>query len=53
MWDFSSQPGIEPAPPALEGKILTIGPPRKSLAVLYLNMYLRNINFPFMAMVFL
>ena len=23
------QPGIEPAPPALEGKVLTPGPPRK------------------------
>ena len=25
------QPGMEPAPHALEGKILTAGPPRKSL----------------------
>ena len=24
-------PGIEPAPPALEGKVLTTGPPGKSL----------------------
>ena len=24
------QPGIEPAPPALEGEVLTIGPPGKS-----------------------
>ena len=24
------QPGIEPAPPALEGKVLTTGPPGKS-----------------------
>ena len=31
MWDLSSQPGIELAPPALEGKVLTTGPPRKSL----------------------
>ena len=23
------QPGIEPAPPALEGEVLTTGPPRK------------------------
>ena len=29
MWEFSSL--IKPAPPALEGKILTTGPPRKSL----------------------
>ena len=53
MWDFSSPPGIETVPPAWEGKVLTTGPPGNSLAVLYLNMYLRNINFPFMATVFL
>ena len=29
MWDLSS-PTIETAPPALEGKILTSGPPEKS-----------------------
>ena len=28
MWD--PQPGIEPTPPALEGKVLTTGPPGKS-----------------------
>ena len=28
---LSPQPGIEPAPPALEGKVLTTGPPGKSL----------------------
>ena len=27
------QPGIEPAPPALEGEILTAGPPEKSPSV--------------------
>ena len=27
---LAPQPGIEPAPPALEGKILTTGPPGKS-----------------------
>ena len=31
MWDLSSQPGIEPVPPALEGEVLTTGPPGKSL----------------------
>ena len=30
MWDLSSQPGIEHAPLALEGKVLTTGLPRKS-----------------------
>ena len=29
MWYLSS-PGIKPVPPALEGKVLTSGPPRKS-----------------------
>ena len=28
---LAPQPGIEPAPPALEGEVLTTGPPRKSL----------------------
>ena len=31
MWDASPAPGIEPVPPALEGKVLTTGPPGKSL----------------------
>ena len=26
-WDLSSPPGTEPASPALEGKVLTTGPP--------------------------
>ena len=26
---LASQPGIKPAPPALEGEILTTGPPEK------------------------
>ena len=30
VWDLP-QPGIEPAPPALEGEVLTTGPPGKSL----------------------
>ena len=30
MWDLSSRPGIEPVPPALEGEVLSTGPPRKS-----------------------
>ena len=31
MWEFSSWPGIKPAPPVLEGKVLIIGPLGKSL----------------------
>ena len=30
-------PGIEPAPPALEGEVLTTGPPRKSLDLTFNN----------------
>ena len=30
-------PRIEPAPPALEGEVLTTGPPGKSQELLYLN----------------
>ena len=30
MWDLSPQPGVEPAPSALEGKVLTTGTPGKS-----------------------
>ena len=28
---LACRPGIEPAPPALEGEVLTTGPPGKSL----------------------
>ena len=28
---LAPQPGIQPPPPALEGEVLTAGPPRKSL----------------------
>ena len=40
MWDPSSQPGIEPTSPALEGEVLTTGPPGKShdLSVLILHL---------------
>ena len=31
MWDLRSPSGIKPAPPALEGKIVTTGLPGKSL----------------------
>ena len=31
MCDLSPRLGIEPAPPALEGEVLTTGPPGKSL----------------------
>ena len=29
IWNFSTQPGIKPAPPALEGELLTTGLPGK------------------------
>ena len=32
---LSPQPGIKPAPLALEGEILTAGPPEKSPSVLF------------------
>ena len=32
MWD--PQPGIQPAPPAVEGEVLMTGPPEKSLSTL-------------------
>ena len=31
MWDLSSRSGIKPARPALEGEVLTTGPPGRSL----------------------
>ena len=31
MWILAPQPGIEPAYPALEGKLLPTGPPQKFL----------------------
>ena len=33
MWDLSSPTGIEPTPSAMEGKVLTTGPPGKSLGM--------------------
>ena len=30
MWDLSSQPGTEPTPSELEGRVLTTGLPEKS-----------------------
>ena len=36
---LSPQPGIEPTPPAPEGKVLTTGPPGKSLIPFAFNSY--------------
>ena len=33
---LAPQPGITPSPPALEGEVLTTGPPGKSLLLLVL-----------------
>ena len=32
---LAPQPGIKPSPPALEGEVLTTGPPGKSLGMIY------------------
>ena len=34
---LAPRPEIEPTPPALEGEVLTTGPPGKSLLVYFLN----------------
>ena len=34
---LAPQPGIEPAPPALEGEVLTTGPPGKSQDSVFLT----------------
>ena len=39
MWDLTPWPGILPAPPALGSKVLTVGPPEKSLFLTYLFTY--------------
>ena len=35
--NLAPQPGIEPAPPALEGEVLLTGPPGKSLTLISLT----------------
>ena len=35
MWDLAPQLEIEPVPPAMEGKVLTTGPPGKSIGFCY------------------
>ena len=47
---LAPQPGIEPAPPALEGEVLTTGPPGKPNGIffvdsLYIYMW-NNFNVP-------
>ena len=44
MWDLSSPQGIEPKPPALEGKVLTIGLLGKSLNISFLSKCLSKYN---------
>jgi len=39
MWILAAQPGFEPAPPALEGKVPTTGPPGKSRKVPELRLF--------------
>ena len=47
---LAPQPGIEPAPPALEVEVLTTGPPGKSLLQLFLNLkfLLKTERLPYM-----
>ena len=40
MWDITPQPGIEPTPPALEGKVSTTGLPGKSFIYFYRGNYI-------------
>ena len=40
-------PGIEPIPPALEGEALTIGPPGKSLLLLFFLISIIVLQTPF------
>ena len=35
---LAPRPGIEPAPPALQGKVLTTGPQGKSLHILFFTL---------------
>jgi len=44
MWDLSSPQGIEPKPPALEGKVLPTGPPGKSLNISFSSKCLSKYN---------
>ena len=44
---LAPQPGIEPAPPALECEVLTTGPPGKSPLFIYLFIYSFLDSFPF------
>ena len=39
---LAPRPGIKPAPPALEGEVLTTGPPGKSQQLIYKYTYLLN-----------
>ena len=36
---LAPRPGIEPAPPALEGEVLTTGPPGKSLELIIIGRF--------------
>ena len=41
---LAPRPGIEPAPPALEGEVLTTGPPRKSPCRVFSEASLEDTN---------
>ena len=41
---LAPQPGMEPTAPALEGKVLTTGPPGKSLNMFFLTWIIDIVN---------
>ena len=43
MWILALQPGIKPAPPSLEVKVLTIGPPGNSLLHIFIIAVLKSL----------
>lgn len=46
IWDLSPQPGTEPAPSALEGEVLTAGPPEKPYRIIRFH-FLYSVLFEF------
>ena len=40
---LAPRPGIEPAPPALEGEVFTTGPPGKSLKCVFYHLFVKHV----------
>ena len=47
-----SQPGIKHEPPALEGEVLTIGPPGKCLAMTFYSHFIQHLSYSSLEMNF-